>query len=244
MSQSPSPSKKAKIRITAAIPCFNTELSIGNVIRRVKKYVDHVVVVDDGSHDGTARAARDSGATVKSHQKNRGYGGAIMSCFQAAKEYSADILVILDGDGQHNPDETPKLLAPVLNGEADLVIGSRFLHPAKQTSVPRYRAFGIGVITRLFNFGARTKVSDAQSGYRIYSKKVFDNLLLAEQGMGVSIEILEKAVKRGARIKEVPITCSYSPSKLNREAIKHGFTVALSVIRIRLKNSLLPGTKK
>ena len=198
--------------------------------------------MDDGSHDSTAEAARATGALVKSHSKNRGYGETIKSCFEAATANGADSLAILDGDGQHNPDEVPQLLAPILQGEADLVIGSRFLTNAH--NMPRYRRFGIGVITLLWNLGARVKVSDAQSGFRAYGRKVFLNFPLSENGMSISIETLEKARRQGAIIKEVPISCHYVPSTLNLKAIRHGLSVALSIVRIRLWCSLFGKSKK
>jgi len=244
MSKTSLPSKGSKPKIIAAIPCFNTESSIEELSVRARTYVDQVVVVDDGSRDGTATAARAAGAFVKSHGKNGGYGEALKSCFEAAISHSADVLVILDGDGQHNPDEIPKLLTPVVNQEADLVIGSRFLQSARQTSMPRYRAFGINVITFLFNIASRKKVSDAQSGYRAYSKRVFEDFILTEKGMGISVETLEEAIKKGVNITEVPISCFYVQSRLSWEAIKHGLSVALSVIRIRFKNGVLARIKK
>ncbi len=237
MTQQSRPYQILKPKVIAAIPCYRTELYVGDVVSRAKKYVDQVIVVDDGSDDGTGEVAREAGALVIRHEKNRGYGEAIKSCFEAARSNGADILVTLDGDGQHNPDEIPRVISPILKGEANLVIGSRFL--ANEHSVPRYRKFGIGVITFLWNFGSKVKVSDTQSGFRAYSKKVFESFPLREQGMAVSIEILEKARKRGAVIKEVPISCVYVSSTINFKAIKHGLSVALSVIKIRLKNSLV-----
>lgn len=227
-------SQTKQLKVIAAIPCCNTEPSIAEVVSKAKKHVDQVIVIDDGSHDATAEAARAAGALVISHDTNRGYGEAIKSCFEAAKTNAGDVLVILDGDGQHNPDEIPKLLTPILHGAADMTIGSRFI--TKERSMPRYRKFGIDVITLLWNFGSKTKISDTQSGFRAYSKKIFGTLPLSEQGMGVSIEILEKARRRRAIIKEVPISCLYAPSTLNPKAIKHGLGVAFSVVRVRLKN--------
>jgi len=234
MSKWPQISSEKQPKVIATIPCFNTECSIGEIVSRAKQYVDQVIVIDDGSHDGTAEAARAAGALVIDHGTNRGYGEAIKSCFEAAKANAADVLVILDGDGQHNPDEIPKLLTPILHGAADMIIGSRFI--AKERSMPPYRKFGIDVITLLWNFGSKTKISDAQSGFRAYSKKIFETFSLSEQGMGVSIEILEKARRRRVIIKEVPISCLYAPSTLNPKAIKHGLGVAFSVVRVRLKN--------
>lgn len=98
-------SKAIPLKTIAAIPCFNTEGFISDVVSRASKYVEQVVVIDDGSHDGTAERAKGAGAIVVSHSVNRGYGEAIRSCFEVAKANAADVLAILDGDGQHNPDD-------------------------------------------------------------------------------------------------------------------------------------------
>jgi len=230
------PTADKKPRVMAAIPCLNTEPYIAEIVAEARKYTDSVVVIDDGSSDGTARLARDAGAVVINHATNRGYGEAIKSCFKAAKERDADILVILDGDGQHKPDEITLLIEPIIQGKANLTIGSRFC--SQKNGVPAYRQFGIKTITWLFNFGSRTKITDSQSGFRAYSRNVFNNLHLSEKGMSISIETLEEARRKGAVIKEVPIVCFYNPSKLNLYACKHGLGVALSVIKIRLKSRL------
>jgi len=227
-------SAKTSPKVVAAIPCFNTELSIADVVSRARKYVDQVIVIDDGSRDGTIEVAKAAGALVINHGTNRGYGIAVKSCFEAAEANAADVLVILDGDGQHNPDELPRLLAPVLRGEADLTIGSRFI--ADNHNMPRYRKFGISVINFLWNFGSKVKVSDTQSGFRVYRRGVLQGVSLVETGMSVSVETLEKIRSKGATIKEVPISCLYVPSVLNMGAIRHGLRVALSVIRIRAKS--------
>ena len=240
--ESPQVSVERRPRILAAIPCHNTETFIADLATKAKKYVDQVIVIDDDSSDNTVRAARAAGALTINHATNRGYDEAIKSCFEAARANDADVLVIIDGDGQHNPGEIPRLLAPILRGEADLTIGSRFC--TSEVNMPRYRKFGIRVITLLFDFGSRVKVSDAQSGFRAYNKKIFSNLRLSEKGMSSSIETLEKARRRGATIREVPISCLYAPSTLNLKAIRHGISVAFSVARIRLKNSLFMETKK
>ena len=239
------PTEKTRPKLVACIPCFNTGPFIADVVCRAKKYVDEVIVIDDGSHDGTAEAARAAGALVLSHDTNRGYGETINSCFEAAKTSDAEVLIILDGDGQHNPDEIPLLLSPTLRQEADLVVGSRFLPDSKLRTddsrpsvMPGYRRFGIGVITSLWNFGSKVKVSDTQSGFRAYRMEAFHGCSLRETGMSVSIETLEKARRDRAAIREVPISCEYIPSSLSFEAIKHGLRVALSVVRIRLKSRL------
>ncbi len=225
-------SQQTQTKVVAAIPCFNTERSINDVASRAKKYVDQVIVINDGSYDGTTEAARAAGALVVSHEVNRGYGECIKSCFEAAKENSADILVIFDGDGQHNPDELPQVLAPLLNKEADLVIGSRFL--SGKTNMPRYRRLGNNIIAFLYNFGSKERVSDAQSGFRAYSRRVLDALSITEKGMGLSVEIIIKARAGGFKLKEVPISCLYYPGSSSLNPVSHGLSVALSVVKFRL----------
>ncbi len=128
------------MKIVAVIPCLNEEHFISDVVFKTIKHVDKVIVIDDGSKDSTALLARDAGAKVISHTFNQGAGAATRTGFEAAIKYGADIVVTLDGDGQHNPDEIPLIVKPLLDGKADLVIGSRFLAEAK---VSLYRKFGI-----------------------------------------------------------------------------------------------------
>lgn len=223
---------KTGANILAAIPCYNTENYIADVIAKTKQYVNEIIIIDDGSIDKTAEIASSLGATVVRHLHNKGYGAAIQSCFKTAKKEQADILITLDGDGQHDPSNIPTLLAPVLKGETDLVIGSRFMH---SNMIPKYRQFGIKIINNLWNFGSKIKLSDTQSGFRVYSKKLLDSLTLTEDGMSISIEILEKSRREKINIIEVPISCSYHINQtFNVKAFSHGFTVALSVIKIRM----------
>ncbi len=220
-------------KIIAAIPCFNTERFIGDVVSRAVRYVDRVIVIDDGSKDSTADKARAAGAIVISHGTNKGYGEAINSCFKAGRANDADILVTLDGDGQHNPGDIPGLLAPILDGKSDLVIGSRFI--GDKVEIPPYRRFGIRIITFLFNLGSGTKVTDAQSGFRAYSRTALAAISATEPGMSVSVETIIKARAAGLRIKEVPISCQYHEQSSTKNPIIHGLAVAMSVVKLRLK---------
>ena len=182
MSYNESPSTKvnqnySKLKIIAAIPAYNEGQFISQVVSETKQFVDDVVVIDDGSNDDTTEKA------------NKGYGESIKSCFNAAKSNYADILVTLDGDSQHDPHDIPQVLDPILKGEADLVIGSRFLKQTlltrsiQQINIPRYRKFGIDVITFLYNFGSKVKVSDAQSGFRAYNENILNAFSPTEKGM-------------------------------------------------------------
>jgi glycosyltransferase involved in cell wall biosynthesis len=119
--------------VVATIPCYNTAEYIAAVVRNAKKYVDEVMVIDDGSTDKTAEIARAAGATVIRHDKNRGKGAAMKT---AGSQAECEIIVFIDGDGQHNPGDIPKLVAPIMEGKADYVIGSRYLSGSKTSSIP------------------------------------------------------------------------------------------------------------
>ena len=189
-----------KPRVVAVIPCYNTESHIAEVVTKCLPHVDQVIVVDDGSTDDTAIEAKKAGAQVISHERNMGYGATIKTCLREAQRSCNDIAITIDGDGQHNPDEIPQVLFPILKNEADLVIGSRFLDI--NNGIPTYRRFGIKAITLLYNLGSRVKVSDAQSGFRAYSRKILDAFTITENGMGISVELLIIARRKGFRLRK------------------------------------------
>ena len=137
--------------IVAGMPMYNEEETIGTVVTMALKHVDAVICVDDGSSDSSARIAESCGAIVVRHRINRGYGGALKSLFSKAKEMSADALVVLDSDGQHEASDIPKLLKPIIDGKEDFVIGSRFIDGGGGTDMPAYRRLGIKVITAASN---------------------------------------------------------------------------------------------
>jgi len=231
---------KSQLVLIAAIPCLNEEQFIKDIVTRTRRYVDKVIVIDDGSTDNTSKVAKDAGAEVIRHGTRQGAGAATRSAFEAAKTCGADVMVTLDGDGQHNPDEIPQVLAPILHGEADLVIGSRFLQPAQQTqetqrtNIRRYRKFGIDVITWLYNFGSRIKVSDSQSCFRAHSRKLLDAINITESGFSFSVEVLIKSRRRGLVIAEAPISCVYHSQGSSLNPVAHGLGVAFAVIKLRL----------
>ena len=165
------------------------------------------------------------------HPKNLGYGAAIRSIFLKAKELNADILVTFDADGQHRIEDINKVMEPLINEEADIVIGSRFLDSEGQKEIPTYRKFGIKAITALTTSSIKENISDSQSGFRAYSKKVLQEIMPSEFGMGVSTEILIKSSKKKFRIKEVPIIVLYEGDTSTQNPVSHGFSVVLSTIK-------------
>jgi glycosyltransferase involved in cell wall biosynthesis len=227
----------AKTAIMAVIPCLNEERFIGDVVCNAIKHVDKVFVIDDGSNDRTADVARLAGADVIIHEKRRGAGAATRTGFLAALKAGADIVVTLDGDGQHNPAEIPLLSRPILDNRADLVIGSRFIE--HKTNVPFYRKSGIDIITWFYNLGSKSKVTDAQSGFRAHSRKLLESTAITRNDFSFSIEVLVKARKNGLKIIEVPVSCLYHSQSSTMNPIVHGVSVAWSVIQLRTTIELL-----
>ena len=217
--------------IVAGIPAYNEEKYIAKVILKTKKYVDEVIVVNDGSTDMTAEIARALGATVIDHPKNLGYGAALRTIFLEAKKRNPDTLVILDADDQHDPDEIPKLVEPILRGEADIVIGSRFLGKTQQ---PLWRRIGVKIITWLTKKTHKLPkhVTDAQSGYRAYSRRAIQLITPEDSDMGASIDILYQAIKHNLRIAEVPITVRYHEESSSQNPLTHASRVIMRIVGI------------
>ena len=235
------------VNILVCIPAFNEAKTIADIIMKSKKYANAVIVYDDGSTDDTYEVANSAGATVIRNPENKGYGVAIRSLFQAAKEQNADIMVTLDSDGQHNPDQIPRLIEPLLKQRLDMVIGSRFLDSNDKEKVPRYRSFGVKTITKLTQAASYSGITDSQSGFRAYNKNALSKINLFEDGMAVSIEILLRAKEKKLLTTEVPITINYDVKNTStHNPISHGVGVLYSVLQfISLRHPLafygLPG---
>jgi len=226
---------KPKPLIVAAIPAFNVERTIARLVLETQKFVDVVLVCDDGSTDCTAEIAERMGADVIRHEKNLGYGAAIKTLFTMARELNADVLVTLDADGQHDPKEIPRLIEPVLENKADIVLGSRFLgDKEKDNEVPRYRGWGIKLISKLTGAALNHRFNDAQCGFRVYGRKALSGLNLVENGMGASVEVLMKAKKNSLTVVEVPAEVKYKELERSstQNALGHGAGVLLSIIRL------------
>ena len=233
---------KRKPLVVAAIPAYNVEKTIAKVVLETSKFVDDVIVCDDGSADLTAEIAEHLGAYVVRHERNLGYGAAIQSLFKKARELNADVLVTLDGDGQHNPSEIPMLVEPVLEEKADVAVGSRFLGGLdKKNHVPRYRRLGIKTITGLASAASNSGLSDAQCGFWVYGRKALEGLSLFENGMGVSVEVLMEAKKQDLTVVEVPTGCTYSGLERTstQGALRHGTSVIMSLVRLVVEESPL-----
>jgi glycosyltransferase involved in cell wall biosynthesis len=229
---------QTRLKVVVAIPALNEEFAIAKVVVRSKPYADTVLVVDDGSVDDTGLIAQSLGAVVLKHERNLGKGAAIRDCFEWAKRNNADVLVTLDGDGQHDPCHIPVLLKVLETDGADIVIGSRSSRPQNMS---RFRWLGTRALNRATQVKVGDRVADSQSGYRAYSRRAIETLVAAEFGMGVDSEMVIRAQQAGMRIFEAPVEMSYDgPKTSNQNPTMHALGVMFSVIKfVSIRHPLL-----
>jgi glycosyltransferase involved in cell wall biosynthesis len=227
------------------IPAFNEEEIINKVVQECLKYSDKVVVCDDGSSDDTSNQARAAGAVVLKHNQNKGKGAALNTLFQYARELNPDVLVTIDGDGQFLPQEMQKIVAPILNDSADVVIGYRF---DDKTQMPGYRKLGNKFLDKVTKMASELPFRDTQSGFRAYSKKAINTIRFSADGFGADSEILIDAARKGLRISEEKVSVLYDTGlrTSTKDPISHsgdviGSIIELIAIRHPLKYLGVPG---
>ena len=215
----------------ACIPAFNAANQISEVITKSQKYVDQVIVCDDGSSDATFDNAKSAGALVLKHKKNLGKGTALKTLFQKAKELEADIIVTIDGDGQFLPEEITKLIEPIKAKQFDLVIGNRFLD---KEEMPTYRKAGNKMLDKFTKLAVNLPYEDTQSGFRAYSKNAIEKISFSTNGFGVDSEILIDAVNKGLKITEQYVTVLYNTGDKTstKNPISHSMGVIASIIEL------------
>ncbi len=212
------------------IPAFNEESRLGEIIVEAKKYADSVIVCDDGSSDNTSKIAISEGAELIRHSKNLGKGAAMKSLFNYAKDHNAELVVMIDGDGQFKADEIPLLIKPIMNG-FDIVIGNRL---GKDSKMPNYRTFGNKVLDKITNIAADLPFEDTQSGFRSYSKKAINSISIQSDGFGSDAEILVNAAQKNLKITDVPVSVLYDigTKTSTKNPVSHTTEVILSLIEL------------
>ena len=225
--------------VLAAIPAYNEADAIGTVVEQATAVADEVVVIDDGSTDDTVAEARTAGATIIEHDTNKGYGGALKTAFTEAKRAGAEHLVILDGDGQHDPADIPELVAQQEETDADIVIGSRF-GERSQTDLPLYRQFGVRVVNLLTNLSLGvvrkpSRIADTQSGFRVYNRQAIESLADDDtigDHMGASTDILYHAHRQNYRVEEFGTTIKYDVDNASSQnPVSHGLHLVSNILR-------------
>ena len=219
------------VNIVAIIPAYNEEKALADVIEPTLRYVDKVIIVDDGSVDNTAEVALKAGAELISHDTNLGKGEALKSGFKAVDDDS--LIVAIDGDGQHNPNEIPYLIEPIIEDGADLVNGSRYMNGPEENT-PAYRRVGQKVLDIATNISAGIKVTDSQSGFRAFSPKTKNVFRFNDTGFGIESEMLVDAADAGLKIVEVPITVRYDLDGSTKDPITHGVGVLLKITKDKI----------
>jgi len=220
---------RVEMKTVAIIPAYQEEVAIGSVVLKAKHHVDEVVVVDDGSTDRTAEIAALAGATVLRHETNRGKGTALRTALDYARMNGARAAVLLDGDGQHNPDDIPRILEPVLSGQSDLVIGLRH---RGTTRMPLYRRIGKRVLDYATAASGGGLVTDSQSGFRALSRAAIESLTLTEDDFAVESEMLVEAKEKNLKVAEVPVAVRYDVDGSTKGPVSHGFGVVDHILRI------------
>ncbi len=221
------------MKLIILIPAYNEEKTIYNVIKKIPSELNATTfVINDGSTDKTKEYAKKAGANIVNHKRNKGYGQAIISGFKKAIEVKPDIIVLIDGDGQHDPKEIKDLIKPIIKNQADFVIGSRFIN---KMDMPLFRRIAIKIITKIVYCITKVKITDSQSGFRAFSYNTVYNLNLKDTTMGASLEILFQVINKNYRVVEVPITCKYFGD--NKRTNKVVFKQGLDLSKILIKNS-------
>lgn len=232
------PQIKSHHSVVVCIPALNEARIIGSVVRAAKRYSNCVLVCDDGSTDNTSEEASLNGALLFKHPKSMGKGAALRTLFREASKLAPDVVITLDGDGQHDPADIPNVVVPILDGSADLVIGSRFTNGNR---IPFHRVLGNSVLNLLTNLAAKTLLKDTQSGFRAYSSKVASSLSIDENGMGVDSEILMGASRIGCRIAERNVKVTYGKDTSTFNPFNHTFQVLSALVRSQARHSRIPG---
>lgn len=224
------------IQNLAIIPAFNEEKSIGDIVQEVKRYVDQVLVVDDNSTDDTKKIARLYGATVIWHSEKKGVGAAIKTGITYAKKLKLNIVITIDADGQHKPKDIPRLIQPITAGDADFVLGSRFLY-GQPTNMSQIKKKGNRLITFITSLLAGVKLTDTQTGFRAFNRKVLLSLNLVSD-FTYTQEMILAVCDKGFRCVEVAIqmcTRRYGKSKVASKPSLYALKVLVIVFSTYLR---------
>jgi len=217
------------MKICAVLPAYNEAKTIASVVKEVKDKVDEVIVIDDGSGDLTADLAQQAGAKVLTHFLNRGQGAALQTGINFALNQGADIIVTFDADGQHNPDDIKRVVQPLLLGEVEVVLGSRFLK--SKSNIPLVRKFILRMAVWFTRLYTGIAVTDVHNGFRAFSRQATEKIKIKQDGMAHASEIIEQIKTRHLRYMEIPVTIKYTDYSLQKgQKISNSFRILWDLI--------------
>lgn len=216
------------MKTVAVIPAYNEATRVARVVNDAKRFVDAIVVVDDGSRDATAANAREAGATVLSHVENCGAGAATMTGIEGARILGATIIVTLDADEQHSADDIPSLLKPIVSGDADVAFANRF---GQKNKIPFIRKF-FNAVGNIITFAATGKwVSDSQCGFKVFGPKAVMEIDLKMSGYEFCTEIVRECAQHAWRTVDIPAKVLYSEYTLAKgQSFANGVRTALRIL--------------
>ena len=219
-------------KVVAVLPAYNLEQGIAAIVERTRPFVDHVVVTADASRDATASAARAAGAVVPEPEMVRGKGFALIKGIEATRAFEPDVVIVMDSDGQHLPEEIPVLLAPFEEAAVDMVVGSRMLGTLRTSTINKFGNFGLKCISFLVTWRWLT---DTESGFRAFDAQKLYGLKLSARGYEIESELLLRALHAGFRVKEVPIHVPFAvPGVTVWDGLKVGWYKFKNGLKLRL----------
>jgi glycosyltransferase involved in cell wall biosynthesis len=229
-------------RVVVVMPAFNAAQTLEKTWRQIpSKWVSSIILVDDASHDGTPEVAQKLPLELIKHHHNVGYGGNQKTCYTAALREEADVIVMLHPDGQYDPTLLPDLVRPILAGEADMVLGSRFLEPggARKGGMPLYKYISNRFLTTVENLVLGRRFSELHTGYRAYSREFLQTIpyLRNADDFVFDTQVIAQAVAWKMRIAEVPVATRYFPEASSasfRQSLVYGIKTLVTMGRLVL----------
>ena len=217
------------MKIIVVVPAYNEAEKIGEVVKDIKKVIENIIVVDDGSTDQTGEIAKAAGVIVLTHLINRGQGAALQTGINFALAQGAEIIVTFDADGQLLAPEIDQVVKPLLLGEVDVVLGSRFLN--KINKIPRDKKIILRLAVLVTRLYTGLKLTDTHNGFRAMSRQAAEKIKIQQDGMAHASEILEQIKKCSLRFKEVPVTMRYTEYSIKKgQKLSNSFRIILDLI--------------
>lgn len=232
-------SKKSKRKILVILPAYNAEKTLEKTYKNIPKHlIDEILLVDDGSRDRTSQLSKKLGMKTIVHKRNFGYGANQKTCYKYALENNFDYIIMLHPDGQYSPFDLEKFIQALDSGKGDLILGSRFLKKG-DINTPLYKSFSIRVITLFFNLILGTNLSEVNTGYRGFSKKLLTGIPFEKNGNGYIFDpqVIIQAVNFGFKIADVAVTKEYNTEACSpnfKKSVEHGLENLLLLIEYLL----------